>query len=217
MGDVKTLRGRTGAGIINCKKALVACDGDIDGAIDWLRAKGLSSAAKKAGRVAAEGVVASYIHGNGRIGVLVEINSETDFAAQTAEFQNLVKEVSLQIAAHSADFVSIEDIPEAERAKEHQLQLQRLAEDPKMASKPPQVLEAIVTGRMRKWYEQVCLLEQPYFREEDKKIKDLVTEYVAKLGENIRVRRFVRYTLGEGIEKREDNFAAEVAAQVGMN
>ena len=217
MAAVKELRGLTGAGIVNCKKALVESDGDVAGAVDWLRTKGLATAAKKAGRVAAEGAVGSYIHGGGRIGVLLEVNSETDFAAQTEDFRNLVKELSMQIAAHNALYESTDDVPEDDVAREKEIQLQRLAEDPKLSSKPPQVLEGIVTGRMRKWFEEVCLLEQAYFRDEDKKVKDFVTEHVAKLGENIQVRRFVRYTLGEGIEKRQDDFAAEVAAQAGMN
>lgn len=217
MTDVKELRGRTGAGMVNCKNALVAAEGDLDAAVDWLRTKGLATAAKKAGRVAAEGTVSSYIHGGGRIGVLLEVNSETDFAAQTDDFRNLVKELTMQIAAHNALYVSTDDVPADDVEREKEIQLQRLADDPKLSSKPPQVLEGIVTGRMRKWFEDVCLLEQAYFRDEDKKVRDLVTEHVAKLGENIQVRRFVRYTLGEGIEKPQDDFAAEVAAQAGMN
>lgn len=210
--DVKTLRERTGAGILDCRKALEANEGDFDKAVDWLRAKGLAAVAKKAGRVASEGVVGSYIHAGGKIGVLVEINCETDFVARTEKFQALVKEMCLQIAAHSPAYVAIEDVPADDLAREKAVQKAKVLEE----GKPEAVAERIVEGRLKKFYEENCLLEQVYFRDESKRMKDLVTEAVQTTGENIKVRRFVRLVMGEGLEKRKDDFAAEVAAQAGM-
>jgi len=210
--DVKSLRERTGAGILDCRKALEASEGDFDKAVDWLRAKGLAAAAKRASRIAAEGMVDAYIHMGGKIGVLLEINSETDFVARTDAFKTLVHEIALQIAAHSARWVAVEDVPAEELVKEKAVQKARVMEE----GKPEAVAERIVEGRIKKYYEEVCLLEQPYFRDEAKKIKDLVAEAVQSTGENIKVRRFVRWEKGEGLEKRKDDFASEVMAQAGL-
>ncbi|MBN1337456.1 MAG: translation elongation factor Ts [Deltaproteobacteria bacterium] len=209
LDDIKTLRERTGAGILDCKKALQESGGDLDKAVDWLRAKGLAASAKKAGRIAAEGLVLSYIHGGGRIGVLIEVNCETDFAARTETFQTLVRELGLQIAAHSPEWVSVEDVPAAAVEKERAVQRSRVLEE----GKPEAVADRIVEGRLQKWYQEVCLLEQNWFRDESKTIRDLVGEAVGSIGENIKVRRFVRWAVGEGLEKRQDDFASEVAAQ----
>jgi elongation factor Ts len=209
--DIKELRTRTGAGVLDCKKALAENGDDIEKAIDWLRTKGLATAAKKAGRAATEGLVYAYIHGGGRIGVLLEVNCETDFVARTEKFQALVKEIALQIAAHSPEFVREEEIPEDARLREREVQKARIMEE----GKPAAVADRIVDGRMKKWIEEVCLMEQVYFRDESKRIKDLLVEAVAEIKENIKIRRFSRFVLGEGLKKKESDFAAEVAAQMG--
>ena len=185
---VKELRERTGAGMMDCKKALAATEGDMDKAIDFLREKGLAAAAKKAGRIAAEGLVESYIHGGGRIGVLVEVNCETDFVAKTDAFKSLVKDIAMHIAAANPSYLRREEVPAAEL--EHE----------KMG--------------IEKYYKEVCLLEQPFVKDPDKTISDLITESIAKIGENIAIRRFTRYQLGEGIEKKQEDFAAEVMSFV---
>jgi elongation factor Ts len=208
--DVKELRARTGAGVLDCKKALTENDGDIEKAIDWLRTKGLAIAAKKSARTTTEGLVFAYIHGQGRIGVLVEVNCETDFVARTEKFQAFVKEIALQIAAHGPEYISEDEIPQDARLREREIQKARIIEE----GKPAAVAERVVDGRMKKWLEEVCLLDQVYFRDESKKIRDLVVEAVAEIKENIKIRRFVRFVLGEGLQKKEVDFAAEVAAQV---
>jgi elongation factor Ts len=208
---VKELRERTGAGMMDCKNALLESKGDMEAAIDVLRKKGLASAAKKAGRVAAEGAVGSYVHGGGKIGVLVEVNCETDFVARTDEFQELVKDIAMHIAAAAPQYVRREEVTEEILARERAVQRERtLAE-----GKPEKVVDKIVEGRMEKFYAETVLLEQPFIKDPDKTVGDLVTEKVAKIGENIQVRRFSRFKLGEGIEKKSGDFAAEVAAQVG--
>ena len=204
---VKELRERTGAGMMDCKKALAATGGDIDKAADYLREKGLAAAAKKAGRIAAEGLVESYIHGEGRIGVLVEVNCETDFVAKTDEFKALVKDIAMQVAAAKPEYIKREDVPE--EVLEHEkavLRAQALNE-----GKPEKIVEKMVEGRMEKYYKEVCLLEQPFIKDPDITIKQLLMDKIAKLGENISVRRFARYELGEGIEKAKTDLAAEVA------
>ncbi|MGI6491714.1 MAG: translation elongation factor Ts [Peptococcaceae bacterium] len=204
---VKELRERTGAGMMDCKKALAETGGDIDKATDYLREKGLAAAAKKAGRVAAEGLVESYIHGGGRIGVLVEVNCETDFVAKTDEFKSLVKDIAMQIAAAKPEYIRKEDVPE--EAVEHEkavLRAQALNE-----GKPEKIVDKMVEGRIEKYYKEVCLLEQPFIKEPDLTIKQLLTDKIAKIGENISIRRFARYELGEGIEKAQTDLAAEVA------
>ena len=209
-GMVKELRERTGAGMMDCKKALTETSGDMDKAIDYLREKGLAAAAKKAGRVAAEGLVESYIHGGGRIGVLVEVNCETDFVAKTEGFKALAKDIAMQIAAANPAYVSREEVPAEILEHEREvLRAQALNE-----GKPAQIVEKMIVGRIEKYYKEVCLLEQVFIKDTDKTITQLINESIAKIGENIAVRRFTRYQLGEGIEKKSNDFAAEVMAAV---
>jgi elongation factor Ts len=207
---VKELREVTGAGMMDCKKVLTETDGNMEKAIDLLREKGLAAAAKKAGRVASEGLVEAYIHGGGRIGVLVEINCETDFVAKTGDFKVLTKDVAMQIAAANPLYVSREEVPES--ILEHERGILRA--QAKNEGKPEKIIEKMVEGRIEKYYKEVCLLEQPFVKDQDKTISQLLTENIAKIGENISVRRFARYQLGEGIEKKSGDFAAEVMAFV---
>ena len=207
---VKELRERTGAGMMDCKKALSATDGDLEKAIDFLREKGLAAAAKKAGRVAAEGLVEAYIHGGGRIGVLVEVNCETDFVAKTDAIKELVKDIAMHIAATNPSYLKREEVPTAELEHEQAV----LAEQARNEGKPEKIIEKMVAGRIEKYYKEVCLMEQPFVKDPDKTISDLITESIAKIGENISIRRFTRYQLGEGIEKKEENFAEEVMSFV---
>ena len=207
---VKELRERTGAGMMDCKKALSATDGDLEKAIDFLREKGLAAAAKKAGRVAAEGLVEAYIHGGGRIGVLVEVNCETDFVAKTDAFKELVKDIAMHIAATNPSYLKREEVPTAELEHEQAV----LAEQARNEGKPEKIIEKMVAGRIEKYYKEVCLMEQPFVKDPDKTISDLITESIAKIGENISIRRFTRYQLREGIEKKEENFAEEVMSFV---
>ena len=210
---VKELREKTGAGMMDCKKALTENDGDMEKAIEWLRQKGTISADKKQGRVAAEGLVESYIHTGGRIGVLVEVNCETDFVARREEFQELVKNIAMQIAAcPNVEFVKVDDIPQDTVAKEKEIEMGRDDLD----GKPDNIKEKIVTGRIDKRLNEISLLPQPYIRDQSITVEELVKQSVAKLGENIQIRRFVRFVMGEGIEKEESNFADEVAAQTGQ-
>ena len=206
---VKELRERTSAGMLDCKKALEENSGDFDKAIEWLRAKGLSKAAKAAGRIAAEGMVSSYIHAGGRIGVLVEVNSETDFVARNEEFQKFVADIAMHVAAMAPKFVSQEEIPAAEAQKERDVLKAKAVEEGKKA----EFLDKILDGQIKKWAAEICLMDQKFVKDPDKTIKDYQNEMVAKIGENIVIRRFVRFELGEGIEKRKEDFAAEVAAQ----
>ena len=209
--DVKTLREKTGAGMMDCKKALTEANGDMEKAIELLREKGLAAAVKKSGRIAAEGIVDSYIHLGGKIGVLLEVNCETDFVAKTDEFRALVKDIAMQIAAENPKYLRKEDVDTAELEKEREiLRAQALNE-----GKPEKIVDKMVEGRIQKYYKEVCLLEQPFVKDPDKSVQDLVTEKIAKIGENISVRRFVRYEMGEGLEKRQDNFVEEVMAQTG--
>ena len=209
-GMVKDLRERTGAGMMDCKKALTETNGDIDKAIEYLREKGLAAAAKKAGRIAAEGIVDSYIHANGRIGVLVEVNTETDFVARNREFKDFVKDIAMQIAAANPQYISREEVPEEVLEKEKEiLRAQALNE-----GKPEKVVEKIVEGRMEKYFKEVCLLEQPWIKDPDKTINDLLMEKISIIGENINIRRFARFEKGEGLEKREDNLADEVLKMI---
>jgi elongation factor Ts len=207
---VKELRERTQAGILDCKKALAECDGDMDKAIEFLRKKGLSAAAKKAGRIATEGAVVSYIHPNNRIGVLLEVNCETDFVAGTPDFKGFCQDVAMQIAAMAPEVVRREQIDAAAVERERVVLRERaLAE-----GKPEKIVDKIVDGQIAKWYSERVLLEQKFVKEDKKSVEDLQRELVAKVGENVQIRRFVRYELGEGLEKRQDDFAAEVAAQI---
>ena len=206
--DVKSLRERTGCGMMDCKKALTESNGDIEKAIDFLREKGLASAAKKAGRVAAEGLVESYLHGGGRIGVLVEVNCETDFVAKTDEYKELCRDIAMQIAASSPDYVRREDVSDEILDRERNIARQQAIND----GKPEKILDKIVDGRIEKFFKEVCLLEQVYIKDNDKTVQQMINEKIAKIGENISVRRFVRYQVGEGMEKKQCNLAEEVAA-----
>ncbi|HQD39618.1 MAG TPA: translation elongation factor Ts [Bacillota bacterium] len=207
---VKELRERTGAGMMDCKKALTETGGDIEKAIEYLREKGLAAAAKKAGRIAAEGLVDSYIHPGGRVGVLVEVNCETDFVAKTEDFQNLVKDIAMQIAAAKPEYVRREEIPADVLEKEKAIYRAQALEE----GKPEKIVDRIVEGRLEKYYKEVCLLEQPFIKDPDKDVQTIVNEAIAKIGENISVRRFARFERGEGLEKRQNDLAAEVAAQL---
>ena len=207
---VKELRERTGAGMLDCKKMLVEANGDMDKAIDLLREKGLAAAAKKAGRIAAEGLVESYIHMGGKIGVLVEVNCETDFVANTDRFNALCHDVAMHIAAAKPEFLDKADVPTDNLEKEKEvLRAQALNE-----GKPEKIVERMVEGRIEKYYKEVCLMEQPFVKDPDKTIRDLISEATVAIGEKISIRRFVRYERGEGIEKRKDDFAAEIAANL---
>ncbi|MBL9019516.1 MAG: translation elongation factor Ts [Myxococcales bacterium] len=211
--QIKDLRERTGAGMSDCKKALVEVGGDMDKAIDFLRAKGLAKAAKKAGREATEGLVASYIHGGGRIGVLVEINCETDFVARNEDFVAFTKDVAMQIAATAPQFVRKEEVDEDVKAREKAVLVQKAVE----SGKPANIAEKMVEGQLSKWLKEICLLDQPFVKNPDLTIEQVQQALVAKIGENIKIRRFVRFELGEGLEKKKSDFAAEVAAQAGLS
>ncbi len=207
---IKELREKTGSGMMDCKKALAENNNDIEKAIAWLREKGIASAGKKASRIAAEGVVDSYIHMGGRIGVLIEVNIETDFAAKNEEFKNFVHDVAMQVAAMNPKWISREDVPaEAVAAEETIIRNQCENE-----GKKGPFVEKIVEGKLNKFYAENCLLEQPFVRDDKKSIEEILKELIAKIGENIKIRRFTRYEMGEGLEKKEEDFAAEVAKQL---
>ena len=206
---VKDLRDKTGAGMMDCKKALNETDGNVEKALEWLRKKGIASAEKKSGRVAAEGSIGSYIHTGSRVGVLLELNCETDFVARGEIFQSLLKDVSMQVAAcPNVEYVSIDEIPKDVVEKEKQIEMGR--DD--LSGKPENIKEKIVEGRIAKRLNELVLLSQPYIKDSTLSVEDLVKQAAAKIGENIKVRRFTRYTLGEGIEKNEMDFADEVAS-----
>ncbi len=208
--DVAKLRQQTGVGMMECKKALTDANGDFEKAIVLLRERGLKAVDKKQNRIASEGLVASYIHMGGKIGVLVEVNCETDFVAKSEDFQVLVKDIAMQIAAANPKYVREEEVDLAELESEKEiLKVQALNE-----GKPANIVERMIEGRIKKYYEEVCLLDQPFVKDSSKKIKDILTEATLKIGEKISVRRFVRYELGEGLEKRNENLAEEVAKQV---
>ncbi|MEG0873193.1 MAG: translation elongation factor Ts [Clostridia bacterium] len=207
--QVKELRDRTNAGIMDCKKVLVETDGDIEKAIELLKERGIAKAAKKAGRIASEGLVEAYIH-NGKYGSLVEVNSETDFVANNEEFKTFVKDIAMHIAAVGPQFVCREEVPASlVEAEKETLKAQALNE-----GKPEAVIEKMVEGRLNKFYSEICLLDQPFVKDQDKTVGQLQTELIAKIGENIVIRRFSRFERGEGIEKRQENFAEEVAKQI---
>jgi len=196
--QVKDLRQRTGAGIIDCKAALQEAKGDMDGAIEYLRRKGLATAAKKAGRIAADGLVASYIHAGGKMGVLVEINCETDFVAKTEDFQTFVKNMAMQIAAANPQYIRREDIPPDVLEKERRIYRSQALD----AGKPEKVIDKIVEGKVERFYSEVCLLEQTYIKDSDLTVKEVLDAIIAKIGENIAVRRFARFQLGEGLQSQ---------------
>ncbi|MGM0470696.1 MAG: translation elongation factor Ts [Bacillota bacterium] len=208
--DVKELRSKTGAGILDCKKALNETDGDMDEAVKYLREKGISEAEEKSERTAAEGLVHSYIHMNGTIGVLLEVNCETDFVAKNDAFKELVNNIAMHIAAANPDYLSREDVPQEVIEQEKEVLKNQAANE----NKPDHIVEQIVEGRLNKYFSQNCLLEQEYVRDSDMTIEELITEKIAELGENINIRRFTRYELGEGIEVEEEDFAAEVQNEV---
>lgn len=195
---IKELRERTGAGMSDCKKALVESDADAEKAIEFLRKKGMAKAAKKGGRIATEGSVHSYIHGNGRVGVLLEVNCETDFAARNNLFVEFTKDVAMQIAAMNPIYIKTDDVPAGEVDKERTIRL----EEAKNSGKPEKIIEKVVDGQIKKWLREICLMDQAFVKDDKRTIEQLRTDLVAKLGENIQVRRFERYELGEGIQKK---------------
>ena len=214
---VAELRAKTDAPLMECKKALTEANGNEEQAVEILRKRGMATAGKKAGRVAAEGAVGSYIHMGGKVGVLVEVNCETDFVARTEEFQSLVKDIAMHIAAAEPRYVTREEVPADLLDKEREITRAQIANDPKNANKPEQVIEKIVEGRLNKFYEEAVLVDQPFVKDPAKTINELLTEKIAKTGERITVRRFSRYKMGEGIAKRDDDFGGEVAALAGGN
>jgi elongation factor Ts len=220
MGDItasgiKSLREKTGAGMMECKNALTEAAGNEEQAIEILRKRGLASAKKREGRIAAEGAVGSYIHMGGKVGVLVEVNCETDFVARSEEFQQLIKDIAMHIAAAEPRFVSRGEVATDALDKEREIARAQAKNDPKNASKPDQVIDKIVEGRLNKFYEEAVLLDQPFVKDPAKTVGELVTEKVGKTGEKITVRRFSRYKMGEGLAKRDDDFGGEVAALAG--
>ncbi|SJZ34740.1 translation elongation factor Ts [Garciella nitratireducens] len=209
---IKELREKTGAGMLNCKKALEETEGNIEKAVELLREKGLSAATKKSGRIATEGIVDSYIHLGGRIGVLVEVNCETDFVAKNEEFKSFVRDIAMHIAAAKPLYISKEEVPEEVIEKEKNiLKNQALNE-----GKPEHIVGKMVEGRIKKYYQEICLLEQPFVKDPDKTIEDIVKEQISRMGENIKIRRFTRYEMGEGLEKKSENFAEEVKKQLSQ-
>jgi len=214
-GAVKSLREKTGAGMMECKKALTEASGNEEQAIEILRKRGLASAKKREGRIAAEGAVGSYIHMGGKVGVLVEVNCETDFVARGEEFQQLIKDIAMHIAAAEPRYVARAEVPIDALAKEREIARAQAKNDPKNANKPDQVIDKIVEGRLNKFYEEAVLLDQPFVKDPAKTVGELVTEKVAKTGEKITIRRFSRYKMGEGLAKRDEDFGGEVAALAG--
>lgn len=208
---VKELRERTGLGMMDCKKALEETKGHFEEAVEWLRKKGLAKSNKLATRIASEGSVHAYIHAGGKIGVLLEVNCETDFTARNEGFLELVKDVAMHIAASSPLFLNREEVPSSTLEKEREIAREQLAG----SNKPAAVIEKIVEGKVSKYFEEFCLLDQPFVKDPAKKVQDLVNERIAAIGEKISIRRFTRYALGEGLEKKSSNFAEEVARQVG--
>ena len=206
--DVKALRERTGSGIMDCKRALAECAGDLDEAIKYLQVKGMAAAAKKAGRVASEGLVHAYVHTGGRVGVLLEVNCETDFVAKTDQFVEFVNDVALHIAAMNPQYLQESDIAADARAAQQEIFEGQAAE----AGKPANIAERMVQGKMRKWASDVCLLSQAFVKDPDKTVEQLQTQATAAIGEKVAIRRFVRWEMGEGLEKRVNDLAAEVAA-----
>lgn len=207
---VKELRERTGAGMMDCKKALTESNGDMEKAIELLREKGLAAAAKKAGRIASEGIVDAYIHGGGRIGVLIEVNSETDFVAKNEEFRQFVRDMAMQVAASNPLYVKREEVDPQLIEKEREIyKAQALNE-----GKPEKIIEKMVEGRVEKYYKEICLLEQPFIKDTDRTVQEVLNGMIAKIGENISIRRFVRFEKGEGLAKKEDNFVEEVMSQM---
>lgn len=212
---IKALREKTGAGMMECKAALSEAEGNEEKAIETLRKRGLASATKKEGRVAAEGLVNAYIHAGGKIGVLLEVNCQTDFVARTEEFRTFVHDLAMHITAAEPRFITKEDVPPEVLEKEREIALEQARLDPKNSGKPQQVLDKIVEGRLIKFYQEACLMEQPFVKDHNITVADLVRQMIAKTGENVRVRRFTRYKMGEGLEKRTSDLGAEVQDLLG--
>ncbi|MBQ2714233.1 MAG: translation elongation factor Ts [Clostridia bacterium] len=212
--DVMDLRARTGVGMMDCKKALEASDGDMEKAVEILREKGMAASAKRAGKIASQGIVDSYIHMGGKIGVMLEVNCETDFVARSDSFKELAHNICMQIAAAKPEYLRVEDVPADVIAKEKEILMAQIAQDPANSKKPANIIEKMVEGRIKKFYKENCLMEQVYVKDNEKTITQLVNEAVGQIGEKISVRRFVRYEMGEGLQKKEENFAAEVMEQV---
>jgi elongation factor Ts len=208
---VKNLREKTGAGMMECKKALTEANGNEEQAVEILRKAGLASAKKREGRIAAEGVVGSYIHMGGKVGVLVEVNCETDFVARSEDFQQFVKDVAMHICASEPQYVSKDEVPADVIEKEREIARGQAKADPKNANKPENILEKMVEGRLSKFFTEAVLLEQPFIKDQAITIAELVTQITAKTGEKVKIRRFTRYKMGEGLEKRSDDFASEVS------
>lgn len=210
--DIVKLRKRTSAGMMDCKKALEETKGDLEKAAEWLREKGIAAAAKKADRIAAEGVVYSYIHMGGKIGVLVEINCETDFVARSENFLDFCKDIALHIAASKPEYITKEEVPaEAVEHEKEILKAQAINE-----GKKPEIIEKMLEGRIKKYYQDICLLEQSFVKDTDKTVQQFLNEAILVIGEKINIRRFTRYEMGEGLVKRQDNFAEEVMQQTGV-
>ncbi len=214
---IKALREKTGAGMMECKRALTESDGNEDKAIEFLRKQGLATATKKSGRIAAEGLVDAYIHAGGKIGVLVEVNCETDFVARSEEFRNFVHDVAMHITAAEPRFTNKEEVSEEVLVKEREIALAAAKADAKNANKPEQVFEKIVEGRISKFYQETCLMEQPYVKDQNITVGDLLRQMISKTGENVRIRRFTRFKMGEGLEKRSSDLGAEVQELLGGN
>ncbi len=214
---IKALREKTGAGMMECKGALTEAEGNEEKAIEILRKRGLATATKKSGRVAAEGLVDSYIHAGGKIGVLVEVNCETDFVARGEEFRSFVHDLAMHITAAEPRYTTKEEVPEDILAKEREIALAAAKADQKNANKPDQVFEKIVEGRLTKYYQETCLMEQPYVKDQNISVGDLVRQMISKTGENVKVRRFIRFKMGEGLEKRSSDLGAEVQELLGGN
>ena len=208
--NISTLRAQTGAGMLDCKRALDESNGDMEKAVEWLRKRGIAKAAKRAGKIAAEGTVASYIHAGGKVGVLVEVNSETDFVAKNDQFQDLVKDIALHIAAVSPKYVSRDEVPVELLEKEKDVYREQM----KNEGKPSDIIEEIIEGKINKFYGEICLLEQPFIKDDQKTIEEILIAKTGEIGEKISVRRFARFELGEGIEKETKNFAQEVEEQI---
>lgn len=209
--DIMKLRQRTSAGMMDCRNALLETDGNLEKAAEWLREKGIAAAAKKADRIAAEGLVQSYIHMGGKIGVLVEVNCETDFVAKSDSFVELCKNIALQIAASKPEYITVEEVP-AEVIEEEKNVLRQQA---KNEGKKDDIIEKMIEGRIKKFYKDVCLLEQDYVKDTDKTIQEVVTDAILTIGEKISIRRFARFEMGEGLEKRSENLAEEIQKQMG--
>lgn len=210
--DVLELRNLTNAGMMDCKKALTECNGDMNKAVEYLREKGMAAVAKKAGRIAAEGIVQSYIHMGGKIGVLVEVNCETDFVARSESFVSFVKDIAMQIAAFNPSYISRDEVPAEVIEREKEIARKQLADE----KKPENVIEKIVEGKINKFFEEVCLLEQTFVKDNSQTVTDVLNKITLTIGEKITIRRFVRYEMGEGLEKRQDNFVEEVMGQVNQ-